>query len=318
MTEWRKARKSLIESRQIRLDKKKKKEDEEAPPPPPVEEVKKSSVKVAPAPETTILTPQPLSAAANDLQYINMSNGLDLADFDNDTSSPFDNMELKTINDMEELAQVWARKNVPVSFINRLNVASIFGYQLKSYWKYDIHDNKKKTSLFEIIYSFKATSLIHFCFCFVIIKRFFNTMTNNVLTPQVLQPNSQWDPPAKLENILTELTLDPVERKEDEQEEQARIEADENTENDKHSNSNQPSVPTIVQDLQRELARPIMEVIRADLLIIFKIGFNIARIILELEAVARPRESELRHGPDCVEAKQFVYAVKSVAGFIRG
>lgn len=65
-------------------------------------------VKVAPAPKTTILTPQRLSPPVTDLRdNVNPSNGdLDYADFDNDTSSPFDNMELKTINDMEELAQV--------------------------------------------------------------------------------------------------------------------------------------------------------------------------------------------------------------------
>ncbi|XP_046482747.1 ubiquitin-associated protein 1 isoform X1 [Neodiprion pinetum] len=173
MTEWRKARHTMALARRTRLDEKKK--NEEAPSPPLPETVTQSSVKVAPAPETTILTPQPLSPSANDLQYINMSNGLDLADFDNDTSSPFDNMELKTINDMEELAQV-------------------------------------------------------------------------------LQPTSQWVPPTKLENILTELTIDQNERKQ----EHTNIEADENTENNKHA-SNQPSVPTIVQELQRELARPIME-----------------------------------------------------------
>lgn len=61
----------------------------------------------AAAPETTILTPQPLSPPANDLQdHVKTNGDLDFADFDNDTSSPFDNMELKTINDMEELAQV--------------------------------------------------------------------------------------------------------------------------------------------------------------------------------------------------------------------
>ena len=58
-----------------------------------------------PPPETTILMPQPLSPLASQIQDIQI-NGLDYSDFDNDTSSPFDNMELKTINDMEELAQV--------------------------------------------------------------------------------------------------------------------------------------------------------------------------------------------------------------------
>lgn len=69
-------------------------------------------VKIAPPPKATILTPQRLSPPATDLrEIISPSNGgLDYADFDNDTSSPFDNMELKTINDMEELAQVCSQR----------------------------------------------------------------------------------------------------------------------------------------------------------------------------------------------------------------
>ncbi|KAL2718788.1 ubiquitin-associated protein 1 [Vespula squamosa] len=109
MTEWRKAREANVKARIARLEEKKKREKEESPPPPPplpTETVKQPPVKVIPPPETTILTPQPLSPPANDLQNHVQANGLDFADFDNDTSSPFDNMELKTINDMEELAQV--------------------------------------------------------------------------------------------------------------------------------------------------------------------------------------------------------------------
>lgn len=109
MAEWRKAREANVKARIARLEEKKKREKEESPPSPPplpTETVKQPPVKVIPPPETTILTPQPLSPPANDLQNHVQANGLDFADFDNDTSSPFDNMELKTINDMEELAQV--------------------------------------------------------------------------------------------------------------------------------------------------------------------------------------------------------------------
>lgn len=88
------------------MKEKRKKERKETPPSPPLDCVKQMPINAA-APETTILTPQPLSPPANDLQDHAKTNGdLDYADFDNDTSSPFDNMELKTINDMEELAQV--------------------------------------------------------------------------------------------------------------------------------------------------------------------------------------------------------------------
>lgn len=106
MTEWRNVRQVNSKARHARLDEKRKKQKTEfsPPPPPPLPDTTKPIN--APVPETTILTPQPLSPPANDLQDHVKANGLDYADFDNDTSSPFDNMELKTINEMEELAQV--------------------------------------------------------------------------------------------------------------------------------------------------------------------------------------------------------------------
>jgi len=108
MCEWRKARQAYSKARQARLKEKRKRERKETPPsPPPLDCVKQLPINAPPAPETTILTPQPLSPPANDFQdHAKTNGGLDFADFDNDTSSPFDNMELKTINDMEELAQV--------------------------------------------------------------------------------------------------------------------------------------------------------------------------------------------------------------------
>lgn len=116
MCEWRKAKQAYSKALQARLKEKRKKEKKETPPSPPLDCVKQLPVNAAPAPETTILTPQPLSPPANDLQdlqdlYAKTNGGLDFADFDNDTSSPFDNMELKTINDMEELAQVSEKLN---------------------------------------------------------------------------------------------------------------------------------------------------------------------------------------------------------------
>ncbi|KAJ8927638.1 hypothetical protein NQ314_019880 [Rhamnusium bicolor] len=57
---------------------------------------------------SNILTPIPLNNCVN--QQYNCKpvdkSPFNLSDFENDTSSPFDNMELKSINDMEELAQV--------------------------------------------------------------------------------------------------------------------------------------------------------------------------------------------------------------------
>ncbi|XP_051174408.1 ubiquitin-associated protein 1 [Leptopilina boulardi] len=110
MSEWRKARLASSEARQARIEEKTRKQ-ENSPSPPPLSQDNNQQqlpVKTAPVPETTILTPQPLSPPANDMHEIsnNKSQDLNYADFDNDTSSPFDNMLLKSINDKEELAQV--------------------------------------------------------------------------------------------------------------------------------------------------------------------------------------------------------------------
>ena len=107
MKQWRKARISYSEARQARLEEKRKKEAEKSPvPSSPSPDSTALPIKVAPAPEATILTPQLLFSPAYNIQNHVKINGLDYSDFDNDTSSPFDNMELKTINEMEELAQV--------------------------------------------------------------------------------------------------------------------------------------------------------------------------------------------------------------------
>ncbi|XP_057320246.1 uncharacterized protein LOC130664411 [Microplitis mediator] len=187
LEEWRKVRKENNEARKQRMEERKKREQEE-------EDLSKSNsssspdalplpVKVAPAPKTTILTPQPLSPPG-DLHDIDLnvkSNGLDYADFDNDTSSPFDNMELKTINDMEELAQV-------------------------------------------------------------------------------LQP-SQWAPPARIENILKELTLENKINESDNDDKDTGVvnKIDDRNDNNNHVESKRRNISIIVEELQRELERPHME-----------------------------------------------------------
>ena len=55
-------------------------------------------------PTQPILTPVPLSHTVPVVQAPHAA--FNISDFEADTSSPFDNMELKTINDMEELASV--------------------------------------------------------------------------------------------------------------------------------------------------------------------------------------------------------------------
>lgn len=61
-----------------------------------------------------ILTPIPLKNSVNNINCKPTDRSpFNISDFEADTSSPFDNMELKTLNDMEELAQV-LKKDEPV------------------------------------------------------------------------------------------------------------------------------------------------------------------------------------------------------------
>ncbi|CAH1972891.1 unnamed protein product [Acanthoscelides obtectus] len=55
---------------------------------------------------SNILTPVPLSCTKSQVTMEVKDNNINIVDFENDTYSPFDNMELKSINDIEELAQV--------------------------------------------------------------------------------------------------------------------------------------------------------------------------------------------------------------------
>ncbi|KAJ9586457.1 hypothetical protein L9F63_019895 [Diploptera punctata] len=57
-------------------------------------------------PQYSILTPVPIAPASTYPVINKASAHFNFSDFEADTSSPFDNMELKTINDMEELAHV--------------------------------------------------------------------------------------------------------------------------------------------------------------------------------------------------------------------
>lgn len=76
-----------------------------------------------------------------------------------------------------------------------------------------------------------------------------------------MQPTSQWIPSAKLENIINELTIEEesvVCEEEKEENVNINMQSEENADND--INVKHRSVSTIVQELQRELERPSMEV----------------------------------------------------------
>ncbi|XP_057665174.1 ubiquitin-associated protein 1 [Diorhabda carinulata] len=78
-------------------------------------------------PYSNILTPIPLQNYSNQ-QYPHKTDKspFNISDFENDTSSPFDNMELKSINDMEELAQVLNRDKTNYKPSPNINAFSNF------------------------------------------------------------------------------------------------------------------------------------------------------------------------------------------------
>lgn len=113
MSEWRKVRNLEKENKKKRIEEYKKNiNNTSAPSSPSSDKLPELPIKIAPAPKTTILKPQLLSPRLQQFHNIDINvktNGLDYADFENDTSNPFDNVELKTINDMKELAQVFVK-----------------------------------------------------------------------------------------------------------------------------------------------------------------------------------------------------------------
>ncbi|CAH0553709.1 unnamed protein product [Brassicogethes aeneus] len=121
MKEWNLAKTAYKEERKARLDvlreevKKKeinRKEEEEKVK--EEQEVHASEISktystdnsiLMPTQASNILTPIPLGSQAYTSKPIDKS-PFNISDFEDDTSSPFDNMALKSINDLEELAQV--------------------------------------------------------------------------------------------------------------------------------------------------------------------------------------------------------------------
>lgn len=74
---------------------------------------------------STILKPVQLQNYGNHLNNKEIDknkHSFNLSDFENDTSSPFDNMELKSINDLEELAQVLNQEDNDQKLKTSLNV----------------------------------------------------------------------------------------------------------------------------------------------------------------------------------------------------
>lgn len=106
MCQWRLLRQSQREMRRKRLEV--EKEVREATEQAAATE-EQSPPERAVSPPTSkpypILTPVQIHASTNS-QSTSYSRSFNISEFEQDTASPFDNMELKTINDMEELAHV--------------------------------------------------------------------------------------------------------------------------------------------------------------------------------------------------------------------
>jgi hypothetical protein len=76
-------------------------------PPPALATVAQTKAVTTQSQFSEILMPQPMPAPAKiTLPAVPAKSVFNISDFEADTSSPFDNMELKTINEMEELAHV--------------------------------------------------------------------------------------------------------------------------------------------------------------------------------------------------------------------
>ncbi|KAL7294030.1 hypothetical protein TKK_0012599 [Trichogramma kaykai] len=105
MKAWRKARASYVEARKAKIEEKLMKATEKSSPSSSSTNLSQTSV-TATSSESPLFSPQIMSLPDKNHFFPMKTNGLDYSDFDTDTSSPFDNMELKTINDMEALAEV--------------------------------------------------------------------------------------------------------------------------------------------------------------------------------------------------------------------
>lgn len=85
-------------------------------------------------------------------------------------------------------------------------------------------------------------------------------LTLNIFRLQVLQPRSQWMPAGKLENIINELTINNTSQICKEEEADTESQVDDEADMDTNSIENHRSVSAIMQELQKELERPVMEV----------------------------------------------------------
>lgn len=125
-----------------------------------------------------------------------LTKNINISDFESDTSSPFDNMELKTINDLEELASVLK----PIPVYNNTNTKNVLpsDINVSQHYPKPIYNNYSK--------HFNSNELLHSP----------NTKTNQTISsiPKsnsnviVDKNNIATLPPVTMPNILLQLEAD--------------------------------------------------------------------------------------------------------------
>lgn len=142
---------------------------------------------------------QPIPAQQTNLKMSSFDNmltkNINLSDFESDTSSPFDNMELKTINDLEELASVLK----PTSVLNNTSVKNCQSSDLFASQNYTTPVYNNYTE------NYKSNEFIHNA----------NTQCNqpataiSTLKSNIIEhKNKTTLPPVTMPNVLLELKAD--------------------------------------------------------------------------------------------------------------
>lgn len=125
-----------------------------------------------------------------------LTKNINISDFESDTSSPFDNMELKTINDLEELASVLK----PTSIYNNDNIKNVqpSDINVSQYYPKPIYNNYPE--------HFSNNEFLHSP----------NTKTNQTISSIRMSNSNVFDdknnkadlPPVTMPNILLQLEAD--------------------------------------------------------------------------------------------------------------
>lgn len=143
---------------------------------------------------------QPIPAQQTNFKmssYDNMlTKNINISDFESDTSSPFDNMELKTINDLEELASVL--KPTPVLNNTSNNISQSSDLNVSQYYPTPIYNNHSPI--------LKSNKFIH---CTNIQSNQSINSISMLKEPIVLDDqNTTLLPPVSMPNVLLQLKAD--------------------------------------------------------------------------------------------------------------